>query len=383
MNTDLGLRVVGSVTKPFGSRFVDSGRPSIVSRPPTVRCSFRWFHLFHRPYETGLIRPFTSKLRPSASAWLAERASDSALLHRLTWGRWKEVWGSRTCQVSRSEMSPFFFDPDVLLPIAEANRDAFTNAKPFKHVVLDDFFPDVVLDQVLDEFPKPSDASWFRFSHAKSHKLGLHEEWLFGANTRQLLNQLNGAVFVQFIEALTGIEGLIPDPHFQGGGLHQIEPGGFLKVHTDFNFHSVWKLDRRINVLVYLNKNWNDAWGGQLELWDESMSNFQSISPVFNRMVVFATTDSSKHGHPDPLACPEGVSRRSLALYYYSNGRPISEESESHLTTHFERPGEAFEADRSNDSPLKTLARDFLPPAAIRGAAKLQSRMKARGNGSK
>jgi Rps23 Pro-64 3,4-dihydroxylase Tpa1-like proline 4-hydroxylase len=275
-------------------------------------------------------------------------------------------------------MAPFLFDPDVLLPIAEANHDAFVNAEPFPHVVLDNLLPDEVLDQVLSEFPKPTDKDWFRFDHSKAHKLGLHEEWLFGAETRQLLNQFNGASFVRFLEVLTGIDGLIPDPHFEGGGLHQIEPGGFLKVHADFNFHSVWKLDRRINVLLYLNPEWDDTWGGQLELWDPAMSNHKTISPVFNRMLIFATTDKSKHGHPDPLACPDGVTRRSLALYYYSNGRPLSEQSDPHHTSHFERPGETFEGEQSTGNRWKDLARDFLPPIALRSAAKAQSRIKAR-----
>jgi Rps23 Pro-64 3,4-dihydroxylase Tpa1-like proline 4-hydroxylase len=275
-------------------------------------------------------------------------------------------------------MAPFFFDPDVLLPIAEANRDAFTNAEPFPHVVFDNFLPEELLTTVVTEFPKPTDEGWFRFDHAKSHKLGLHEEWLLGTNTRQLLNQFNGVVFVRFLQALTGIDGLIPDPHFEGGGLHQIEPGGFLKVHTDFNFHRVWRLDRRINVLVYLNPEWKDEWGGQLELWDPSMSRSKAISPVFNRMVIFATTDASKHGHPDPLACPEGFTRRSIALYYYSNGRPDSEKSDPHLTTHFERPGEVFEAGQSSQDRLKVLARDLLPPIALRNAAKVQARLKSR-----
>jgi len=276
----------------------------------------------------------------------------------------------------------FFFNPEVLLPLAAAHHDEFVNASPFPHIVMDDFLPAEVLEQVIVEFPKPSDEGWFRFDHSKSHKLGLHEEWLLGTNTRQLVSQLNGIVFVQFLEALTGITGLIPDPHLQGGGLHQIEPGGFLKIHSDFNFHSVWNLDRRINVLIYLNHDWDDAWGGKLELWDEAMSNYQTISPVFNRMVVFATTDSAKHGHPDPLGCPEGVSRRSLALYYYSNGRPESERTGSHYTTHYERPGEVFKDDHSSETRLKGLAREFLPPAAIKGAAKLQARLKSRSSGS-
>jgi Rps23 Pro-64 3,4-dihydroxylase Tpa1-like proline 4-hydroxylase len=264
------------------------------------------------------------------------------------------------------------------MPIAEAKHEEFATATPFPHIVLDQFLPDELLSQVLAEFPEPSDERWFRFDHAKSHKLGMNEDWLFGPSTRQLLNQLNTAVFVQFLETLTGIQGLIPDPHFEGGGLHQIEPGGFLKVHVDFNFHAAWQLDRRVNVLIYLNRDWDDAWGGQLELWDVGMTQHRLVSPAFNRMVIFETSDNSKHGHPDPLRCPEGTSRRSLALYYYSNGRPESEQSDAHLTTHFERPGEVFSESSSSKARAKALAREFAPPILLRSASKLRSQYRSR-----
>ena len=117
--------------------------------------------------------------------------------------------------VSDLAVTPFFFTPAELQPIAESRRDAFAAAKPFPHVVLDRLLPDEVLEQVLAEFPEPSDESWFRFDHGKAHKSGMNEDWRFGPSTRQLLSQFNSAVFVKFLESLTGIEGLIPDPHFR------------------------------------------------------------------------------------------------------------------------------------------------------------------------
>jgi Rps23 Pro-64 3,4-dihydroxylase Tpa1-like proline 4-hydroxylase len=136
-----------------------------------------------------------------------------------------------------------------------------------------------------------------------------------------------------FLETLTGIDGLVPDPYFGGGALHQIVPGGFLKVHADFNWHPKLRLDRRLNMLVYLNRGWRPEWGGALELWDGEMAGpVASILPLFNRTVVFTTTDSSFHGHPRPLACPDGTTRKSVSLYYYSNGRPESERSAPHDT---------------------------------------------------
>jgi hypothetical protein len=117
-----------------------------------------------------------------------------------------------------------------------------------------------------------------------------------------------------------------------------------------------------------LNEDWQDEWGGHLELWDKEMSHaVEKISPVFNRLVVFATTDSSFHGHPDPLTCPVGVRRRSLALYYYSNGRPEEERSESHGTLHQVRPGEDFDPNPPEERVRNPITwRDFVPPIASR-----------------
>jgi Rps23 Pro-64 3,4-dihydroxylase Tpa1-like proline 4-hydroxylase len=150
------------------------------------------------------------------------------------------------------------------------------------------------------------------------------------------------SVFIDFLETLTGITGLLPDPHLWGGGLHQIQRGGFLKVHADFNRHERLDLDRRLNLLVYLNKDWKEEYGGQLELWSRDMKRCEErVLPVFNRCVVFSTTDTSYHGHPDELTCPEGWTRKSMALYYYTTGRSAEETSQSHSTLYQERPGES------------------------------------------
>jgi 2OG-Fe(II) oxygenase superfamily len=278
-------------------------------------------------------------------------------------------------------MDLFFFDPDVLLPLARSRHEQFASAEPFPYTVFDNLVPDDLLERVLSEFPAVSDDRWFRFDHVRSHKLALNKESDIGTSTRQLLAQFNGAVFVNFLEALTGEEGLIPDPHLKGGGLHQIETGGFLKIHTDFNLHPEWELDRRINVILYLNRGWDPSWGGQLELWNFEMTACRTIEPVFNRMLVFETSDTSKHGHPDPLASPPGVSRRSLALYYYSNGRPGVERDVAHPTIHFERPGEVFEAQQEAPQPprstLKTVVLNLVPPLMLRRLLGLRERLSA------
>ena len=121
------------------------------------------------------------------------------------------------------------------------------------------------------------------------------------------------------------------DPHLEGGGLHEIKSGGVLKIHTDFNRHPFLNLDRRINVLIYLNKNWLESYGGHLEFWNKDMSKCEKkISPSFNTIAIFSTTDFSNHGHPNPLNCPKEISRKSIALYYFSSGRPKNEILETH-----------------------------------------------------
>jgi hypothetical protein len=176
----------------------------------------------------------------------------------------------------------------------------------------------------------------------------------------RILNAELEAPFLDFLERLTGIEGLVPDPWFEGGGLHQIERGGMLKVHVDFNKHTLTRLDRRINALLYLNKDWDESWGGALELRDTKMTRAEKrLFPHFNRLVVFNTTDSANHGHPDALACPETQSRKSMALYYYSNGRPASEANASHTTIFKRRPGERIRW------TLNELGENLLPPIVV------------------
>ncbi|MDQ0597438.1 hypothetical protein QF037_001783 [Streptomyces canus] len=236
---------------------------------------------------------------------------------------------------------PYYFSSDSLSALAASHRERFRTAEPFPHVVLDDFLPEGVLDRVVAEFPDPGEIPWNQFDRATSKKLASEGDELFGEFTRHLMAQFNSSAFLRFLEELTAIDGLVPDPYFEGGGLHQIERGGFLKVHADFNWHKKLRLDRRLNAILYLNRDWEESYGGALELWDRNMTHaVKNLLPAFNRFVVFATTDFAYHGHPEPLTCPPDRTRRSLALYYYTNGRPAEERSSAHSTLYQRRPGE-------------------------------------------
>lgn len=263
-----------------------------------------------------------------------------------------------------------YLDGPRLMELARRNASRYASAEPFPHILFDDFLPPDVLGRILEEFPGPGDTEWITFDHVSSKKLALSDETRMGPVTRQLLYELNSAGFVTFLEELTGIEGLIPDPHFVGGGLHQITRGGLLGIHSDFNLHKKLKLDRRLNALIFLNKDWKEEWGGAIELWDRGMTRcVQKYYPVFNRCVIFTTTDFSFHGHPDPLETPPDRTRKSIALYYYTNGRPAHEVSDPHSTLHYSRPGEGpvRRHRKARKRPLKNLMLRLVPPILYDG----------------
>lgn len=244
-----------------------------------------------------------------------------------------------------AENDLFFFQAENFARWIEALGPGYAKAKPFPHAVIDDFLPDAVARRIAAEFPAPGFKSYKQPDNAyQVGKLGRVQENDFvgvPAFTRHILNEFNGKVFLDFLERLTGITGLIADPHFQGGALHQILPGGKLAVHADFNWDPRRHLDRRLNVLVYFNDEWREEYGGHLELWDERMSRCEArIVPRLNRCVIFSTTSTSYHGHPEPLRCPPDRTRNSIALYYYTNGRPKEERRAPHATLWRLRPGE-------------------------------------------
>lgn len=253
-----------------------------------------------------------------------------------------------------------YLDPAYFSNLALSHHFEYITAKPFPHIVIDNFLPEVILEEIIQEFPKPESIDWQAFKVAEERKLASKSELQMGEKTRFLLYQLNSGIFLDFLEKLTGIDGLIPDPYFVGGGLHQIQREGYLKVHVDFNRHQKLRLDRRLNLLLYLNQDWQEEYGGHLQLWDHTMTQCeQSILPIFNRCVIFSTTDFSYHGHPEPLNTPEGLTRKSLALYYYSNGRPAEEvvNDGEHSTLFQARPGEKFQEEDSLVSSIKTFVK--------------------------
>src|SRR5262245_58356252 len=267
-----------------------------------------------------------------------------------------------------------------LQQLAEANAEKYRNNDPFPHIVIDDFLPESIVEGVLENFPQPkSKIDWVRFDNEEEKKLAFPTADKMPQPVRDLLFFLNSQTVLSFLERMTGIAGLLPDPYYVGGGLHQIERGGHLQVHADFNKYEKFSLDRRLNLLLYMNKDWKEEYGGHLELWDTSMKHCeQRVLPLFNRCVVFSTTSNSYHGHPVPLTCPEGRTRKSLATYYYSNGRPEEERNEAHSTVWQKRPGQ--EATGSEPVRLaKKVIRSFVPPVVTDAVRFIKNRITPNG----
>jgi hypothetical protein len=231
-----------------------------------------------------------------------------------------------------------------LLSMAKANAQDYANAQPFPHIYFDDFLPLPAAEAALLDFPAPRELKWSEFDNPREKKLAFDVVEKLPVAVREVLYFMNSRPMIEFLEILTGIKGVIPDPFYVGGGLHQIKPGGKLGVHADFNHHTRLNLDRRINVLIYMNKDWKEEYGGHFELWDKEMKHAeQKILPIFNRCAIFSTTSTSYHGHPTPLSCPPDRTRKSIATYYYSNGRPEEEVRDSHSTLFVARPEDVYE----------------------------------------
>jgi 2OG-Fe(II) oxygenase superfamily len=199
-------------------------------------------------------------------------------------------------------------------------RRQFRDAQPYPHVHIKEFLDPDLAGEMAAEFPDMATDAWTRYKHQNENKMGLAKRSLFPALLGEVVDELNSEAFVQWLSELTGIPGLVSDDMLEGGGLHQSGAGGFLNVHTDFSnhhYHKNWK--RQVNLILYLNPGWDKQWGGALELWDREMRQcVVKVPPLFNEALIFRTDEISFHGFPDPLRCPEGESRKSLALYYYT-----------------------------------------------------------------
>jgi hypothetical protein len=216
----------------------------------------------------------------------------------------------------------FFFDRDGLRALALARRAAYRGERPYPHAVFDGFLGEEIALALAQGFPGPEHPGWMRRDYREqAARLNQLQRTGFAgvdAGVRHLLAELSGMAFLDFLTTLTGASGLIPDPHFRGAGLSLTLPGGHLALHADFNRDRTRHLERKLTVLYYLGVDWQSSWGGALELWDEPRTRCEaSYPPLLDRLIVMDHGDAYWHGHPAPLACPEGRYRASVSAYYY------------------------------------------------------------------
>ncbi len=229
----------------------------------------------------------------------------------------------------------YIFDLHQLQTVALHKATEYQAAAPFPHIVLDDFLKPACAKEIIENFPSPeSPVDWDRYGNPGFEmKIASSKEEQFPAPVRQALHDLNSGPFIRFLEQITGIDHLFADPHLLGGGVHLCGPGGHLGIHADFNWHPKLQAHRRVNMMVYFNEHWLPEYDGDLELWSTDASHcIKSISPSFNRAVIFNAHSNGFHGHPRPLKLAPGQWRRSIAMYYYSAQRPEHEIHAPHNT---------------------------------------------------
>lgn len=230
------------------------------------------------------------------------------------------------------------FDRDAL-------RDRVRNATPFPSLCIDDFLDEGFAHRVADAFPSYEEARSLGREFAALNERGkvqITDAARFPEPIAELNRLLASAEFREDLSHIFEIPNLLDDPKLIGGGMHQTGPQGRLDVHIDFNYFRDRELHRRLNILVYFNRDWRPEWGGNIELWDEKVKVcHHSFSPIFNRCVIFATNDISYHG-VTAVKCPQGNTRKSYAAYYYSKEAPDGWDGTIHSTIFKARPDEVF-----------------------------------------
>jgi Rps23 Pro-64 3,4-dihydroxylase Tpa1-like proline 4-hydroxylase len=231
--------------------------------------------------------------------------------------------------------------------IRPIDRDALLQqvrrATPFPHFCIDNFLEEAFAEQVEQAFPSFEEAAQIgrMFSAVnEKKKIQVTDATKFAKPIAELNRALAAPEFCDLLSAVFEIPRLLPDEELTGGGIHQTGPRGHLDVHVDFNYIEDRQLHRRLNILIYFNKNWQPAWGGNIELWDKDVKVcHHSLSPIFNRCVVFATSEISYHG-VTAVRCPNDQVRKSFAAYYYTKEMPLHWDGEVHSTNFKARPDE-------------------------------------------
>jgi Rps23 Pro-64 3,4-dihydroxylase Tpa1-like proline 4-hydroxylase len=232
----------------------------------------------------------------------------------------------------------------VISPLdRDSLRKRFQSAQPFPHVVIDDFLVPSAAEEVARAYPtfEKARAQGFIFNFVnEQRKIQITDAEKFPDPVRRLNQAISSSGFLADLEFITGIPRILVDDQLAGGGMHLTGSGGRLDVHVDFNLIEDRKLFRRLNILIYLNPLWNEAWGGHIELWDKTVRHCRyRCVPALNRCLIFETSDISYHGVAQVTA-PADVVRQSFAAYYYTKEAPPSWTGTAHSTIFRARPDE-------------------------------------------
>lgn len=225
----------------------------------------------------------------------------------------------------------------------DRHRDAFAGAVPFRHVVIDGFLDRRFAEALLAQFPDFDKGNANNENREKGGKSVVEAVRRLGPAYQRLDDSIQGADFLAAIGHVTGIDALLYDPYYLGGGTHNNRHGQGLDAHVDFNYHPVEEWHRRLNLIVYLNHEWPEQWGGHLELHSDPRRNdnrVTRIAPLFNRAVLFETNEVSWHGFPliDLPEAQRDATRKSVALYFYTRERPAEETVGKHTTVYVDTP---------------------------------------------
>lgn len=223
-------------------------------------------------------------------------------------------------------------------------RADYQAKKPFRYVMFENFFHDDKAEAIYQNYPSIEDGKWDGTTYLDQKNKFQKTKFDEGSALDRVFRELNSPTFLQWLQEVTEVEDdLIADDELFGGGLHQSINGAYLNVHVDYNIHPQTQYHRRLNVLVYMNKDWKDEYEGHLELWNLSDGDDKILlgkyAPTFNRCVIFETNEISFHGHPKPLKTPKDVNRKSIATYYYSKSRPAHEIAQGHNTIYVNTEG--------------------------------------------
>lgn len=204
-------------------------------------------------------------------------------------------------------------------------QSQFQKAEPYSHIILDNFFSHEYAESMFLTFP-PLDDKWISYWNPIEKKYALNKFDKSPVYT-ELFEFLQSVEFVNLMQKITGITNLENDPHLHGAGVHFHPKGGKLDMHLDYSVHPITKKERRVNLIIYMNKDWDTSYGGDLQLWDKDFTGpKQRIYPVFNRAVLFQTNDISYHGMPQMINCELGNGRKSIAIYYVSDRQTVGDE---------------------------------------------------------